>query len=191
MIGWLRERNGETNLSRSEKEELIQLRQEVARLKVKMGTQSGSESSTDSDEDDYIDELPIPKANFKKPRASISDEAFGDWNRVESFKLVEIQKTPEQYKAINERMNQSFMFAALDEKEREIVISAMEERKVEAGDVVIEQDSEGNELYVIDTGELDCLKRFKPGAEPSYLKTYYPGDSFGELALLYNAPRAA
>ena len=83
------------------------------------------------------------------------------------------------------------MFAALDEREREIVINAMEERKISVGEVVIEQDSEGNELYVIDTGELDCLKRFQPGAEPTYLKTYYPGDSFGELALLYNAPRAA
>ena len=52
------------------------------------------------------------------------------------------------------------MFAALDEREREIVINAMEERKISVGEVVIEQDSEGNELYVIDTGELDCLKRF-------------------------------
>ena len=28
-------------------------------------------------------------------------------------------------------------------------------------------------------------------AEATYLKTYVPGEAFGELALLYNAPRAA
>ncbi len=30
-----------------------------------------------------------------------------------------------------------------------------------------------------------------PGASETYLKTYNPGEAFGELALLYNAPRAA
>jgi cAMP-dependent protein kinase regulator len=34
-------------------------------------------------------------------------------------------------------------------------------------------------------------KVFKEGDPPTYLKTYHPGESFGELALLYNAPRAA
>lgn len=38
---------------------------------------------------------------------------------------------------------------------------------------------------------MDCFKVFKKGEEAKYLKTYQPGESFGELALLYNAPRAA
>jgi cAMP-dependent protein kinase regulator len=29
------------------------------------------------------------------------------------------------------------------------------------------------------------------GKDPVYLKSYNPGEVFGELALLYNAPRAA
>lgn len=46
-------------------------------------------------------------------------------------------------------------------------------------------------MYVVDSGELDCFKSFKKGDNPKYLKTYMPGESFGELALLYNGPRAA
>lgn len=46
-------------------------------------------------------------------------------------------------------------------------------------------------LYVVDSGELECFKRFEEGGEEKYLKTYVRGESFGELALLYNAPRAA
>jgi len=38
---------------------------------------------------------------------------------------------------------------------------------------------------------LKCFKKFAGKAEDTYLKTYQPGESFGELALLYNAPRAA
>lgn len=45
---------------------------------------------------------------------------------------------------------------------------------------------------MIDAGELDCYKRLKKtDNEDTFLKTYNPGESFGELALLYNAPRAA
>jgi cAMP-dependent protein kinase regulator len=83
------------------------------------------------------------------------------------------------------------MFSVLDDKERDIVIGAMEECRFKPNDVVIKQGDPGEILYVIDEGNLDCFKKFTKDAQDTYLKTYQPGEAFGELALLYNAPRAA
>lgn len=85
----------------------------------------------------------------------------------------------------------AFMFSALDEKEKQIVVDAMEERKAVTNEDVIVEGEQGDCLYVVGNGTLNCSKRLTPGAEPTYLKTYTPGEAFGELALLYNAPRAA
>jgi len=46
-------------------------------------------------------------------------------------------------------------------------------------------------LYVVEKGTLSCTKVFPGNTEPTFLKEYNPGEAFGELALLYNAPRAA
>jgi len=67
----------------------------------------------------------------------------------------------------------------------------MEEKVFETGTEVIKQGDTGNNLYVVDSGALECYKQFGKDPEPKLLKTYVPGESFGELALLYNAPRAA
>lgn len=83
------------------------------------------------------------------------------------------------------------MFENLDENEKSIVVGAMEEKKFEKGDYAIRQGEEGDVLYVVESGELSCTKLFPGKSEPTFLKKFLPGDSFGELALLYNAPRAA
>jgi len=46
-------------------------------------------------------------------------------------------------------------------------------------------------LYVVEEGQLACHKLFDGDLIPKFLKFYEPGEAFGELALLYNAPRAA
>ena len=83
------------------------------------------------------------------------------------------------------------MFSALEEAEAAIVIDAMEEKRFKANDVVITEGQNGDELFVVETGQLKCTKVLPGNTEPTFLKNYHPGEAFGELALLYNAPRAA
>ena len=102
-----------------------------------------------------------------------------------------IPKSEAAKKQIYEKLNLAFMFSALDEKEKEIVVNAMEEVKVDVNDVVIKEGDQGDCLYVVGLGTLSCTKIFPGNTDPSFLKSYQPGESFGELALLYNTPRAA
>jgi len=83
------------------------------------------------------------------------------------------------------------MFSGLSAKEKDIVVDAMEEKNVYKNEAVITEGDEGDCLYVVCTGTLSCTKVFKGNTEPTSLKRYEPGEAFGELALLYNAPRAA
>lgn len=102
-----------------------------------------------------------------------------------------ISKTQEQKDRIIAKVTQSFLFNSLEDKELNTVIDAFEEKKYKAGESVITQGEQGDVLYLIESGNLDCYKTFKKEEGPKHLKVYNPGESFGELALLYNAPRAA
>ena len=65
----------------------------------------------------------------------------------------------------------------------------MDEKLVQAGENVIQEGDPGDVLYIVESGELSCTKIID--GQSKFLKKYNPGDVFGELALLYNAPRAA
>lgn len=154
----------------------------------------GSEDETDEDEDDdYIDVLPEALAKQKKkgPRTSVSAEAFGAFNKKEDFKPNVIEKTEAVKGAIMDKISNAFMFSGLTQKEKLIVVDAMAEQTASAGKVVIKEGDEGDSLYVVGSGTLSCTKVFKGNKEPTFLKKYQAGEAFGELALLYNAPRAA
>ena len=153
---------------------------------------SSSDSEVDSEEQRRIDEeLKKRQGQKKTGRVSVSAEAYGIHNVKRPYVPRVIPKTEEQKERIKEKCLQSFIFNSLDDKELKTVIDSFEEKNYKAGQNVITQGEEGDVLYLVDTGELDCEKVFKAGNPPTYLKTYKPGESFGELALLYNAPRAA
>ena len=152
-------------------------------------------SSTESDGDESDGTLPPLPENKKgvnrKGRTSVSAEAFGSWNKKSDFQAVVVQKNENTKDKIRERLSKSFLFNSLDKKDFEIVIDAMTEVKLKPGEVVIAEGEDGDYLYVVETGKLQCSKIFPGNTEPTNLIVYEPGGAFGELALLYNAPRAA
>lgn len=96
----------------------------------------------------------------RKPRTSVSAEAFGIYNKKDEFKPPVYPKAPQVRENLKKRLEQSFMFSALNPDELNIVLDAMVEVKAQAGDVIIREGDDGNELYVVDSGTLDCTKIF-------------------------------
>ncbi|KAF0689137.1 Aste57867_19409 [Aphanomyces stellatus] len=98
-----------------------------------------------------------------------------------------VPKSPETIERIKVAVSVNFMFKSLDAEQEMDVINAMEERIVKPGDQVIKQGAEGDYFYVIESGEYDVYT--ERSAAPVF--HYTNGGTFGELALMYNSPRAA
>jgi signal transduction histidine kinase len=60
---------------------------------------------------------------------------------------------------------------------------------IPAGQLVLREGDQGDSLYVVLTGELEVTKR--QGSQDILLALYKPGQFFGEMALLEQAPRSA
>uniref|UniRef100_A0A0G4FFU5 cAMP-dependent protein kinase regulatory subunit n=1 Tax=Chromera velia CCMP2878 TaxID=1169474 RepID=A0A0G4FFU5_9ALVE len=152
------------------------------------------EEDSDDEEDDEVADLPPPPAaqNYgARPRASVSAEAYGKWNQKKEFTPPVYNKSTEQINRLKKVLPSSLLFSSLDEKDLQTVIFAMQEKSLKTKERPIVQGDDGDVLYVIEKGVLDCYKKFDGEAEEKLVKTCEAGDVFGELALLYNVPRAA
>lgn len=201
MIQWLNRYIG-INESNMEKDELNNLRKEFAKYQKKYEKEDKEmELHSDEEEDDHeaqdefdkeIEEKQkkIAKEKVSAQRISICSEVYGDHHKKVDYVPRVVPKTEGQKEIIKNKMLENFMFSNLDENELITVINAFEEKHFAAGETVITQGDYGDVVYLIESGELSCSKKNNNGEEIQ-LKTYKSGESFGELALLYNAPRAA
>ncbi|OBZ83355.1 cAMP-dependent protein kinase regulatory subunit [Choanephora cucurbitarum] len=154
-----------------------------------------SQPDDDDDLDDEDDEafdnfstepLPsLPPTNYNRGRrTSVSAESMAP-SATQEFKKVVIPKSEAQAERIRVSIGHNFLFRNLDEDQYLDVVNAMTEKRVPKETTVIEQGGVGDFFYVVESGTLDCF------IGDTKVTNYEAGGSFGELALMYNAPRAA
>ncbi|KAF2861298.1 camp-dependent protein kinase regulatory subunit [Piedraia hortae CBS 480.64] len=132
-------------------------------------------------------------------RTSVSAESLAPAAADDAgWKAPNYPKTAEQTARLHEAVSHNFLFAHLDDEQSAQVLGALQERKVPAKDVrVIVQGDAGDFFYVVESGKFDIYVNPSGAAEPGpnglgkKVAVSGPGTSFGELALMYNAPRAA
>lgn len=98
-------------------------------------------------------------------------------------------KTDEQRSRLREAVAAIFLFKSLEAEQMVEILDSMFERKVTAGEVVIMQGEDGDNFYVIESGSFTVL--VKTDGVDREVANYNGSGSFGELALMYNMPRAA
>ena len=144
---------------------------------------------TKEDEDSDVDDAPPPPSHNRGRRTSVSAESMAPTLDKDYVKVV-IPKSDDQKKRIEESIRGNFLFRSLDEEQYLDVVNAMAEKKVSAGEEVIKQGGVGDFFYVVEDGAFDVFVA-RNGNPPVKVTSYSKGGSFGELALMYNAPRAA
>lgn len=141
----------------------------------------------DEEHDSFpADPLPsLPPTNHNRGRrTSVSAESMAPSANQKFVKAV-IPKTKAQADRIKESVSNNFLFRNLDEEQYQDVVNAMTEKRVPNNTTIIQQGDVGDFFYVVESGTLDCY------IGDTKVTNYEAGGSFGELALMYNAPRAA
>jgi len=121
-----------------------------------------------------------------KAKAKRAQNVFAEpLDMSEDFVIPNFPKSDGAVKFIDESLADNFIFASLTKEERRLLIDAMKADEVPAGTVIIQQGEVGDYFYVVEDGNISF------NVDGNNVGACSRGASFGELALLYNCPRAA
>jgi CRP-like cAMP-binding protein len=101
------------------------------------------------------------------------------------FDIPSFPKSADAVKFIDDSLADNFIFASLTKEERRLLIDAMKADTAPAGTIIINQGEVGDYFYVVEDGSISFA------VDGNHVGACARGASFGELALLYNCPRAA
>lgn len=128
---------------------------------------------------------PLPTNFNAERRTSVSAETFQPGSLDNWTPPHYEEKTPEQLERLFQAVGGNFLFNKLETDAKKLIINALEEKRVRKGTEVIRQGDEGDFFYVVEKGTVDFY------VNHNKVNTSGAGSSFGELALMYNNPRAS
>eukprot|EP00595_Chromulina_sp_UTEXLB2642_P000840 CAMPEP_0196765830 /NCGR_PEP_ID=MMETSP1095-20130614/13838_1 /TAXON_ID=96789 ORGANISM="Chromulina nebulosa, Strain UTEXLB2642" /NCGR_SAMPLE_ID=MMETSP1095 /ASSEMBLY_ACC=CAM_ASM_000446 /LENGTH=183 /DNA_ID=CAMNT_0042124805 /DNA_START=140 /DNA_END=688 /DNA_ORIENTATION=+ len=145
-----------------------------------------------SDDEDDADKVDSPI--YKTPKVSnhrktgVSAESMDPNVLKEQMQhITKIKKSPEVTETLLHVVSNSPLLRALDNEQKDMIVQAFN------GPILIEKDTDiiiqgdiGDIFYLIESGSVDVYVE-----KQGLVHTYIAGDSFGELAIMYNTPRAA
>ncbi|GAA5870834.1 hypothetical protein JCM3774_001689 [Rhodotorula dairenensis] len=166
---------------------------------------SGSQQQQQQQQGGGSNSLAIPVAYNLGRRTLVSAESLDPNAATQALPKTVIPKTASQRARIEKAIANNLLFRNLDQEQHDDVLNAMKEVTVQPGTEVIVQGAVGDFFYVVEEGTFEVWVRAAPShsyagpgqslvsqpGEEKKVATYGPGGSFGELALMYNAPRAA
>ena len=114
--------------------------------------------------------------------------ASARWHSAFDALRKEEKKTPEQLERIKAVLKAHSAFGQMDDVLIDQIAHAMRTTYAADGEFVITQGDAGDAFYVVGEGTLEA---YVGEGSTVAVKSYAAGDSFGELALMYDCPRAA
>lgn len=148
----------------------------------------------ENDEAIYSDEdepMPPPTAKFARRKSVFAEHYDPAEDDEDEGPKVVYPKSDAQREKLAQAVKNILLFKSLDQNQMQEVIDAMFERKVKAGEVVIKQGDDGDNFYVIASGTYNIFVNGGEKQPDKLVGKYENSGSFGELALMYNMPRAA
>ena len=109
----------------------------------------------------------------------------------DQFVIQSYPKSQMQRARIQEILSGIVLFQGVSESIMKDLVGGFFEMKYKDGDkIIVQGDMIAERFFLLESGQCDIFIK-KGSADPIKVHTVLPGGFFGELALLYNAPRAA
>mmetsp|Transcript_10843 Transcript_10843/g.24572 ORF Transcript_10843/g.24572 Transcript_10843/m.24572 type:complete len:1132 (+) Transcript_10843:117-3512(+) len=143
----------------------------------------------EEENDDDVGEIDPTAIKKRGRQCSVSAEAYGAFNERKAYQPKVIEKDESQRKRLLKVLRESWMFQSMGEDTLKIIVGAMREKIAPPDMCLIQEGADGDVMWVIEQGMLECSKMID--GNKKVVKECRRGDVFGELALLYNCPRAA